>query len=225
MRRDAGFTLLEVLVALALMGLLSAGLLGSFRFGQRAHDQAVEVQSRLSELRALRGFLDRALENAYPFDRAQSLGTQISALEGEAGRLAFTGPAGGGEWGAGWARYVLSVEPGANGLGELRAAWAVDRNGSVLPDRASEVRSEVLLTRIASLQWSYLDRGPASGEPPIWRETWRERAGLPAVIRLKLSLASEGRGLNEEWWFTPRITDNAQCAFDPVSERCRQGST
>lgn len=219
--RLRGFTLLEVLVALALMGLLSVGLVASFRLAQRAQDQAFAAQARLGELRALRGFLVRTLEGAYPFERGATMGLPVAPLQGGPDQLDYTGPSGGGEWGTGWARYALSLSPRRDGLSDLRVAWAVDRNGTVLPAESKAGPSEVLLSKIVSLQWSYLAKEAAGEGTWAWRTNWHDRTDLPAVIRLRVSLAPAGRASTEEWWFMPRLTEDAQCAFDPVSERCR----
>ena len=59
-RRDAGFTLLEVLVALVVLGFVLTGVTGGIRYGVRAS----QTQARLVEAQGELDAVDRALRRS-----------------------------------------------------------------------------------------------------------------------------------------------------------------
>jgi general secretion pathway protein J len=69
MRRDAGFTLLEVLVALTVLGFLMLGLTQGVRFGLLAWDRQSRVTTARMELDALDRVLRRLIEQMDPGTR------------------------------------------------------------------------------------------------------------------------------------------------------------
>jgi len=63
---ESGFTLLELLVALALLALLTAGLAPSLRLGSHAWDAVDHEASEAAELQTTQDFLRRAISEGYP---------------------------------------------------------------------------------------------------------------------------------------------------------------
>lgn len=59
-----GFTLIELIIALALVALITVLLFSGLRLGSRAWDGVDTVAERNAELRSARGFLDRTLSQA-----------------------------------------------------------------------------------------------------------------------------------------------------------------
>ena len=62
--RPHGFTLIELVIALALVALITVLLFSGLRLGSRAWDGVDTVAERNAELRSARGFLDRTLSQA-----------------------------------------------------------------------------------------------------------------------------------------------------------------
>jgi len=60
----SGFTLIELVIALALVALITVLLFSGLRLGSRAWDGVDTVAERNAELRSARGFLDRTLSQA-----------------------------------------------------------------------------------------------------------------------------------------------------------------
>lgn len=80
MRRSRGFTLLEVLVVLVLLGLLMVVLFGGFRAGVRSWQLAEQHSARVEDSRQLSAMLYRHLGQLYPASLAADEGGQASAL-------------------------------------------------------------------------------------------------------------------------------------------------
>src|SRR3954447_13868791 len=76
--RQRGFTLLELMLALMLMGMISAVLYGSLSFAARTWDRGEEKVSRTSEMRLTEEFLRRTLGNAFPPRDLNNPETQIA---------------------------------------------------------------------------------------------------------------------------------------------------
>ena len=83
-QRDAGFTLLELLVALVVLGFVLAGLSGGVRYGLRAADTQARTLAERSELDAVDRAVRRLIEQMDPGTARDGTG-----MQGTAGRLVF----------------------------------------------------------------------------------------------------------------------------------------
>lgn len=93
MKRSGGFTLIEVLVVLTLLGLLMMVLFGGFRAGIRSWHLAEQHTARVEEPRQLSGLLYRHLGQLFP---ATFIGDQNGQVEpafvGDAHRMRYVAP-------------------------------------------------------------------------------------------------------------------------------------
>lgn len=91
-RRAAGFTLVELLVGLAIIGLITMLLFAALRTGQRAWEVTDARAQRTADLRLARDFLRRSLGNARAV--AWREGDKVTPLFwGDGGRLEWVAPA------------------------------------------------------------------------------------------------------------------------------------
>ena len=75
-KRDAGFTLLELMVAFALVALLIMIMGGSIRFGARVWEASKIHADAIGEIQAIRGFLRERVLAARPVKRVSEDGSQ-----------------------------------------------------------------------------------------------------------------------------------------------------
>src|SRR5688572_22764311 len=110
MRRQVGFTLVEMLVALALVALMSVAMLQAYRFSQRALAQTTRVDAAARDVATAQRLLRRLLEQAYPFEPAGNApaGEPVKPMMGGATALALSAPASAHLGGAGLYRYSLA---------------------------------------------------------------------------------------------------------------------
>lgn len=66
MRSQRGFTLIEVVVALAIVALIAVVLFQGLRFGQSAHEKVVDRGGASWQLFASQRLIRSLLESAYP---------------------------------------------------------------------------------------------------------------------------------------------------------------
>ncbi|HET9750391.1 MAG TPA: prepilin-type N-terminal cleavage/methylation domain-containing protein, partial [Casimicrobiaceae bacterium] len=170
--RHAGFTLLELIVALVLLGLLSAVLFGSLRLAGQSTDRGDAAAQRAASMRLAQQFLRANLEAQHPLRMRKIVDWPLLFTgTGDEIRYAAELPArvaGGGVW-----FYRLAVH-----TDEPKSPLVLER---VVPDLAAEAPPEftdaersVLADGIASLKLAYYgrDADAALSVAPTWRERW-----------------------------------------------------
>jgi general secretion pathway protein J len=181
---ERGFTLLEILVAVTLLGLLMAALLGGVRLGVRAWETSgtrVEDNARMT---AVRDFLRERLTQARLFGAAVRTGP---AFHGERDRLNFVTlmPE---HLGTGLERMLLTLSKAGDGA-DLRVEWWPADLGDD-PDAArAAAHSRVLLANVGELRLAYFGQLQAR-QPPVWSEVWN-RASLPLLVRVRLGFPEQ----------------------------------
>jgi general secretion pathway protein J len=170
-RREAGFTLLEMLVALVVFGIVMAGIAQTFRFGLAAWSAGPRHAARPEALAALDLALTPMIAQALP-----------GSMTGRPDGLAFTTrlPAGAGLNGG-----LADVSVTARN-GELLLRYTRHSPGIPLGPRPG-VKVEPLGVGIARLRAGYLAARP--GGAPGWSSSW-SGGGLPLLIRIHVDLAS-----------------------------------
>ena len=160
-RGAPGFTLFEILVALALLSLLTVLLAGQIRFGQRAWESGAAVADDLAELQAVQGFLRRQLAQVRPLHAAREDGARRSRpiFEGGPQGLRFVA-LGSPRLGPAPYNLIELAHAQRRGQGELALDWSP--HYPVTRTQAGPApRRRVLLSRVATIRFRYfgiLDR-------------------------------------------------------------------
>jgi prepilin-type N-terminal cleavage/methylation domain-containing protein len=173
MRRNRGFTLLEVLVTLVVLGLLLVGLTQGMHFGMRAW--ALQAASSDTDLdatdRALRALIVRSAPTRFR-DSASFIGTERTLS------LTTELPTGNAALPTREADVTLSVDA----LHRLTLSWRPHyHNWIVTPPPPA---STVLLDQVDHIDLAYWQPGtpPRGGS---WRSDWTARL-LPPLVRIRI---------------------------------------
>ena len=167
-KRDAGFTLLELLVGLIVLGFILAGLSNSIRYEMRAGARQNSQSDGRSELDGLDRLLRSLIEQADPGSAYRS-----ASMQGRAGMLAFTSEL---PIAAGVERHAnIAIEVDAEH--RLVLHWSAHRH--VIQDGPDiEEHDSELLRGVSELQIWYWREG--------WQTQWVE-ADLPVLVRFRIS--------------------------------------
>ncbi|MGH6644657.1 MAG: prepilin-type N-terminal cleavage/methylation domain-containing protein, partial [Bradyrhizobium sp.] len=150
--RTAGFTLVEMLLALAILGLLSVLLFGGFRFGLRAWEVGDRRLDRADEIVVVQNFLRRELSQIIAIP--QGLGQPL-AFWGEPKSVMFLAPL--PERGNLGGIYALKIASAPAGSDEapLVMAWQLFRPDMDLSQGMAPGQTYPLLTGVESISFSY----------------------------------------------------------------------
>ena len=184
--RTAGFTLLEVLLALGIVAATLAIVFGGLRVGLAAWQRGEERTAKLDHTRSLAVLLEHALAGAFPYRIAPEGEREARILfEGLPDRLTFATLSPPFPTGAPAAFTAVSLSADAAGLA-LRQ--------KILPNPIGLDRLRPLLVdpRTSALRFRYLGR-----EPEAWRDTWdvRTEEGLPRAVEITLVTRAGPRGV------------------------------
>ncbi|MBN9366746.1 MAG: prepilin-type N-terminal cleavage/methylation domain-containing protein [Comamonadaceae bacterium] len=184
---SAGFTLVELLVAMALLSLLMLGMASALRSMAQTEERVDSRLEQADEFRVATGFLDTIL------GRVSVRKTTALLKEGESPYL-FSGRPDEMAWlgimparhGAGGRTFFrLKLEP-VEGEGALVISFLPWDGSSTFPDW-SKAQSRVLVHGATSLALSYED---ARRPVPEWVPLWSSPDGLPERVRIDLGTQS-----------------------------------
>jgi general secretion pathway protein J len=194
---ERGFTLLELLVSLALLALILSFVGGALRFGARAWEAAGALD-RGASMAAVRTFLEQRMAEATPVYERDEAGRVRIAFSGLSQELSFVSPFTRGEAGAGLYRfhlYLQSVVPGAQDGMALVLRQSLYQPDVVRPVAGTSAEGQFLLRDIAGIGFRYFGQmDPRT--PAAWQSEWTRTDALPELIEMSVLL----RDLDARAW-------------------------
>lgn len=191
-RRQAGFTLVELLLAVTLMGLLLALAYGGLSAASRASQSGQEVLADSSRLRVTHQFIRKQMNLMLPlsFVGEGSEGGDAEDLvrfEGSTGRITYVGPMPGYLARGGPQVQQLAFVDGPDGL-ELQFSHAPLLGYE--PDALLDREPVVLLSELQDGGFEFLleDEEAESRE---WVSVWDEPALMPKAVRLDVQFGED----------------------------------
>ena len=178
-----GFTLLEVLVALVLIGLLMVVLFGGFRAGINSWRIADQHSMRVEEPRQLSGLLYRHLGQLLPARfAADEQGNIQPSFTGEKGRMLYIAPLSMSSGSVPYVFEVISRWQGRPGIWARYAPYHPNKSAQELLSAADFVQIS------ASLQADFAYFGEAEpGAEPAWHNEYSNLQKPPKLVSFRLS--------------------------------------
>lgn len=193
----AGFTLIEVVLAMTLFALLGTILYGAFALSHSALAKSQTGAARSQTMRSTADLLGNYIRSAHPYRRSPQ--EQAVFFEGKSDRLALISAYSHGMGGRGMAEVRMAVvEEGVGGRAVLSLEETTPVRVGEEETSAGQVHRVVLREGIRNFRLAYLD--PQLDEER-WEERWdgEERRMLPRAVRLSFVDA----GGQEVRWIFP----------------------
>jgi general secretion pathway protein J len=154
LHNQAGFTLVEALVAVTLLSLLSIVLTRGLSFGIDAWTRGSAHSDQLSRTLAVQGLLRDVVGQAYPYFLSSDPTRTYVEFEGTSESLALLAPAPVALGSAGRSRFRLSTGK-RNGLSDLTMTSQAEL---ATADGPSTIEKKTLLTGVASVEFTYFGK-------------------------------------------------------------------
>jgi len=188
-KSGAGFTLLELMISLTIMGLVLVLVFGAFRIGSRAWERGerdVEVRQRE---RVVLNLLKRQIASACAKE-IQLKDEPAFFMRGDSAAVEFVS-------------CISALSPATSGMvyvryevreaeeGEGMALWLYEKDLIRLstdknPDRWEAADAHLLIPRAEEMAFSYLKPATDPEGAPEWQERWapEEDPGLPLALQV-----------------------------------------
>jgi prepilin-type N-terminal cleavage/methylation domain-containing protein len=212
MRNERGYSLIELLVVLALMGFIAIAMSGGIRFGAKVWERTGTQVELLEQTQGAQALLRNLLSTVAPRLFAPGNPNEDTFV-GDGARMSFTAPLPPSLGQGGLARFNVTASS-ENGATALVIAWK--------PRHGAPVQSKQLLLRGAgTIAFSYA-AVDATGAI-AWTDSWAADAGTPGLIRIRADFAQSAAIRWPDLIVRARIDRDSSCIFDPVSFECRRG--
>lgn len=182
--RQAGFTLLELMVAMALLALLGLALAGGMRFGLQAWNRVDAGLDRGEPIALSQALLRRLLEQAMPLPAAGAA-PGVIAFAGADSALRFIAMLPERATAPGLNEVTLRLEPGDAGASLVLSWQPLGEAGAGTGNR------KALLDGVVAGHFRYYG-SVADGRPADWQEEWTNARALPRLVALELTF-KDGR--------------------------------
>ena len=194
-RRTAGFTLVELLLAITLMSILLGLTYTGLRAATRSSQRGELLLAAGGELRASHQFIRRQLNQMLPLPYAVAEDAEELRIvfEGDARHIQYVAPMP-GYLGAGGPQVQLIEVVNADD-GELLIQFSHALLQGFEESRLYDRDPVILLDGVSSAGFEFLTRDE-EGELIGWTTSWDQQDTLPVAVRLDLEFSGD---LNMQW--------------------------
>jgi general secretion pathway protein J len=188
---ESGFTLMELLVAMALLALMTTALLSTLQTSRHT-TRLLERTEQDSSIESIATHLRRSIEAARIVYQNRQEGQAELSFRGSSGLLRLTTVSDGRleVGGLYTVEYALSASDNGNGLG------LVTRRQPYRPTGAEEYSEQretlILIDGLQSLRFRYFG-SPAADLEPLWLDEWPRADSLPRGIEVLMEFPDGDR--------------------------------
>lgn len=214
MSAQKGFTLLELLIGMVLLGLILTLLFGGLRLGSKSWDGGDKRADDSAQLRAVHGFMRRELSQVFPLRWKKEVDTQL-AFAGTPDALRFVAPLPVQVSGGGLYLLGLELENGEEGQRLIMKRALTDPAAKDFSSLEQGEKS-VLADHIEKMSISYFGAVTPASEPG-WQEKWDDPQRLPLLVRIQVKLNN-----GHDWpdLTVPLIVEKGCAVWDSFHKRC-----
>lgn len=213
-----GFSLLELLIAITIMGFILTLLFSGFSLASRSWDQAEHYIDENSQIQTGLRFIRRLVTQAYPH-RWKNTTTQSIAFAGTQNNLQFVAelPT---HLGGGLQQIFLDVEEEEGKSRLILRYLPLDRSAPEF-EKTIATKPYVVVSDAQKITFMYFGQestntGVLADTPPSWVTQWDNPVVLPAMIRIRVEFTQQAADL----LITPMITLPNGCRWDETFRLC-----
>jgi len=194
-RRTAGFTLVELLLAITLMSILLGLTYTGLRAATRSSHRGEQLLAAGGELRAAHQFIRRQLNQMLPLSYAETDDAEAERIvfEGDETHIKYVAPMPGYLGTGGPQVQVVEVVNDDDGGYVVQFSHALLQGFT--DDRLLDRDPVLLLEGVKSAGFSFLGKDE-EGELTDWSSSWDQPEQLPVAVRFDVEFEE---GLNLEW--------------------------
>ncbi len=215
--KHQGFSLLELLIAMTIMGFILTLLFSGFRLASTSWDSAERHMDSNSQLQIGRSFVRNLLAQAYPHRWSKSPDSK-AAFVGTPSSIRFVAE--------------LPSHLSSGGFQQLFFDVKQNEEKADLVFRYSELKSDdkdfgsgddnserVVIGRVDGIVFSYFGPDPTDTQPEAasrWSNEWNHPKQLPKLIRVHIATSYAWPDL----LISPLVAQEANCRWDDFYKRC-----
>jgi general secretion pathway protein J len=188
--KSAGFTLLELLVAVSLLALLSVLLFGGLRIGLRSANAVDRRVDHTAQIAQAYDFMQNVLADARPLPIAADTLQSPIDFSGEPDRLSFVAVPPDDVGLGGFQLFRVALD-GRGDDRRLVVSWQQIKRAGAATEPAM-LQPSVLLDGVSSVDFAYFGMADPN-RPPEWLNHWTDRLALPQLVRVRLTMADHWR--------------------------------
>jgi len=196
----AGFTLIEVVLALTIFALIGGILYGAFSLSHNAVEKSQVNSTRNQKQRSFADLLGSYVRSTFPY--RESPQEQTAFFEGDVESLTFVSAYSRGMGGRGMAKIQITMDEDDNGRATVKLVETAPVRLSSESGGGGQTYSIVLQDNVKEFRLAYLD---PQAEEETWEDRWdgRERRMLPRAVRFTYQ---DERGKEVRWIFPVMMT-------------------
>jgi len=181
--RQQGFTLLELLIGMTLVGFILTLLFAGLNLGTRSWEAGEQRMVTSSRQAIVVGFIRHALEQTYPLHWRLDDEDQL-AFAGEVDSLRFVGSVAMHGGASGNHLIALNLADGEIGR-DLVMRWQLPDSRAPGFGLVEEAEPKVLIKAVKGMTFAYFG-AQTDTEEPTWHDQWLHQKAPPDLIRLQL---------------------------------------
>lgn len=210
-RLPAGFTLLEMLLAITLLALLLAGAYSGIQTSVKAMHSGERVIERLDRMRTVQEFLRHQMSRIMPLPYAMTENGNY-VFEGGRDFMRFVAPMPGYLSHGGPYVQTLALKPGKDGL-KLVFSGAMLNGFDINAEKTAERDPVVLLDHIREGTFAYraLDE---QGQLAPWSSEWNDFSVTPLLVQVQLVM-QPGQQVDWPTLAVPLMLDSGAARVQP----------
>ncbi len=182
---EAGFTLLEIMVAMVVLTMIISTAFGALRLAERSWEAGLEHAGETERLRTVSAVLQRSFSQILALSWSENTKTHI-AFSGDQKQLRFIAPAPQHHGATGLFEYTLVVAPhaGSNRLMLYYRLHDPDHIGFAAD--GSDRQQVLLVDELKTASFAYYG-SPVTGDPAQWHAQWNTDAeAFPRLVHMRI---------------------------------------